>query len=204
MEIIDKLFDEKGLEELAEQITKILFKRFHLGSYDYEDLKSEVVLFLLENRQKFKRANSLNFSYLVVATRNYFTDKFLRRKRIVASISLDRSLTEEEETPIEVPDEGEIPPVVLLNIKEAFGLLKENLKESELETLCYYFHSVLYRKDDNPFLADKSQDAKYKAWSRLRPKISKLLLPFEFTEQEMKLLAEILLSECLQKKRLKE
>jgi len=186
----------EGIGELSKKIASIIRKEFS-SKVEFDDLVSEVALILLEKREEFCRRSSFNFSFLVIAVRNRLIDRYLRKKSLqTVSISEEK----EESRTLEESLEGEaFNAVALLNAQEAVELLKRELSEKELETLCFRVHSALYRKEENPFLVGKSRDAKDKAWSRLRPKVEKLLKEFDFTLEEAGLFGELLLSECLKK-----
>lgn len=202
MDVRKKLCKEMELEELTKDISRILYKNFFQLFESFEELQSEVTVTLLESRQKLCSKEKLNLAFLVTSVRNRLIDKFFRSKKLEATEFSD--LEDEEGNRLEVPYEDNISPIALLNVREAIEELKSELKESEIETLCYYLFSVMYRKEENPFLKEKSSDARYKAWSRLRPKVGEILKPFEFSEEEMKLMAELLLSEFLMEERFKE
>jgi hypothetical protein len=200
MDLIEKFCKGENVVELSKEIAKILFKNFKSAVETVQELESEVVLVLLERKEKLCREpERLSFSYLVLSVRNALVDKFFRSKKI--SSLLFSEISEENGSPLKIKAEG-FSPLSLLNVREAFEKLKKELSEKEMEILCYYFHSVLYRKEEKPFLKNKSQDAKYKAWSRLRPKVKELLKNYDLTEKEIGLLGELLLSEFSRNERL--
>jgi len=200
MSSIEKFCREKEVTELCKELAKALSKNFKTVVETTEELESEVAIVLLERREKLcKELERISFSYLLLTVKNALIDKSYRSKNPLTVLFSESS---EENDPLLTLKAQNPSPVSLLNVKEAVKKLKETLPERELETLCYYFHSVLYRKDENPFLKGKSQDAKYKAWSRLKPKVKELLKDYHLTEEEIGLLGELLLSEFLKKNRL--
>jgi DNA-directed RNA polymerase specialized sigma24 family protein len=197
----EKLCGGSG-EELKELSAKIaaIIKREFSSRLDFEDLASEVALILLEKREELCKRRSLNLSFLVITVRNRLIDKHVRKKSLQTVSIFEK---EEESRSLEESLEGEtFNALALLNAREAVELLKGELSEKELETLCFRVHSALYRKEENPFLREKSKDARDKAWSRLRPKVEKLLKEFDFSPEEAGIFGELLLSECLKKFRL--
>ncbi|TCK06216.1 hypothetical protein [Phorcysia thermohydrogeniphila] len=199
MSLVEKLCKEKEIAELCREIARALSKNFKTVVETTEELESEVALVLLERKEKLcKELERISFAYLLLTVKNALIDKFFRSKNTLTVLFSESS---EESNFLSTLKAENFSPVSLLNVKEAIKKLKEVLSKGELETLCYYFHSVLYRKDENPFLSEKSQDAKYKAWSRLKPKVRELLKDYDLTEEEIRLLGELLLSEFLKKNR---
>jgi hypothetical protein len=89
----------------------------------------------------------------------------------------DLSLTQEEDKEQEIRVEGLLPPV-FVNFLEDSALnhlvlsLKEKLTKKELETLCWYVNKA-YKQ--NPKEVKVSDNALYKRWERLKPKLKKIL-----------------------------
>jgi len=198
MNLKEKLCNEGNFPELVKDVTKLIMKNFQSVVESFEELESEVALVLLEKRATLCKKREINLSLLSMVVRNSLIDKFFRSRKVK---EMNFSELETDGSSFDTPNERELSPLSLINVNEAVRRVKKSLSESELETLCYYLHSVLYRKEENPFLREKSKDAKYKAWSRLRPKVSELLSPFGFSDAEMKLFSEVLLSEYLSKNR---
>ncbi len=195
MNLKEKLCKEKDIKELVRDVTRIILKNFWSVVESFEDLESEVTVVLLEKRESLCRKKEINLSLLSMVVRNALIDKFFRSKKLNETF-----FSELEESGFDAEGK-ELPPLSIINVNEAIRRVKESLNESEIETLCYYLYSVLYRKEENPFLREKSRDAKYKAWSRLKPKVSEILSPFDFSDDEIRLFAERLLSEFLRKNR---
>ncbi len=193
----DELCSKEGVGKIAEQIAKFMLK--HFRNLSLQELVSEVALILLEKRKELCKKEVLELPFLAVVVRNRLYDKFFRKKEI-GSINFS-NLEGGDERRFEERIAVSHKITSLLTVKEAVNLLKEKLSQREIEILCYYLHSVIYRKEENPFLAGKSQDAKYKAWSRLKPKIREILKDFYFSEEEMRLFSELFLSECEGKSR---
>jgi len=198
MSIREKFCKEGNITEIARDISRLMMKNFKSVFESYEELESEIAVILLEKRGTICRKKEVNLSLLTIIVRNALIDKFFRSRKFNELVF---SEFEGNGNSLDTVDEGELSPLSLINVNEAVRLVKGSLSKNELETLCYYLHSVLYRKEENPFLRGKSKDAKYKAWSRLRPKVSELLSPFRFSDAEMRLFSEILLSEFLRKNR---
>jgi RNA polymerase sigma factor (sigma-70 family) len=194
--IKEKLCKGKGeeIEELSQKIAGIIRKEFG-AKLEFEDLVSEVVLILLEKREEFCSRKEINLSFLVISIRNRLTDKYLRKKSF-QTVSISEK-QEEEERPLEERLEASpFDVIALLNAQEAVEHLKKELTEKELEILCYRVHSAFYKKEENPYLRDKSRNARDKAWSRLRPKVEKLLKEFNLDGEEAGIFGQLLLSEC--------
>ena len=163
------------------------------------DLKSEVSLILLEKKEKLCSKTNINLSYVLFAVKNAVIDKYFRVKTFnqIAFSDFDS-----ENKPLPEEDfskDRELSPVLFVNSLEALESLKFNLSKKELEILCYRIYSEI--SNNNPFLSEKSADAKYKAWSRLKRKISELLAPFEFSSDEFKYFINIVVSEICEKLR---
>jgi len=198
--IKEKLCSGKGreLEELSQKIAAIIRSKLNFN-FELDDLTSEVALILLEKREELCRRD-FNLSFLVVVVKNRLMDRYVRRK-FLQTVSLFES--EEEGKSLEETLEGEtFNAIALLNAQEAVELLKRELSDREFETLCFRVHSALYRRENNPFLKASSKDAKNQAWSRLRPKVERLLKEFDFSLEEMGIFGELLMSECLKRIRL--
>ena len=200
MNIKKELCVKKNITELSKSIAIKLKEKFKTVLETVQEIESEVAVILLEKREIFCKKEQLTFSYVLLAIRNALIDNYFRIKEsTVVKISID---SDSDENPIDIEEKKKLSPVSILAIGEAFQILQEALTPNEYETLCYYFFSVLYRKEENPFLKEKTEAAKYKAWSRLKPKIQKLLKDFDLEEPEMKELALRITSDCLSKKRL--
>ncbi len=198
MNLKEKLCKDGEIAEVVKDVSRLIAKNFWSVVESFEELESEVAVVLLEKKPNLCKKGKINLSLLSMVVRNALIDKFFRSKKLN---ELAFSEFEEEGSSFDAVDKRELPPLSIINVNEAVRKVKETLSESEIETLCYYLYSVLYRKEENPFLKEKSKDAKYKAWSRLKPKISEILSPFDFSEEEMKLFARNFLSEFLRKTR---
>ncbi len=197
MNVKEVFCQEGNILKISRTITSAIYKDFKTVVECFEELESEVTLVLIERKEKLCKRKDLNLSFLILSVRNALIDKFFRTKnsRLFTVIFSDME-DEEKGKRIEILlEESSLHPIALLTVKEALKELKNSLSSSELETLCYFFHSKLHRKETNPFLKEKSPDAKYKAWSRLKLKVREILKPFELTEDELRLIAEALLSE---------
>jgi len=186
-----------GLENLARRIAAIVSSEFS-QVLEFEDLVSETALILLERKSQLCSRPKINLSYLVITVKHRLTDKFLRKKHLKTQ-SIYEGESEGERT---IEDTLKVPavhPIIYLNAKEALERLKEELSDKEFEILCYRAHSALYPKEENPFLRDKSRAAKDKAWSRLRPKVEKILEDFGFNIKDVGVFGELLMSECERK-----
>jgi len=191
MEFRKALCEEEEIYEIAQAVAKVLFKKIKFQFIeDLDDLTSEVAVILLEKRELFCSLKELRFSYVVAAVRNHLFDKYIRKNY------LDEKNLDEIEEPVFANNYIEE-----IATKEAIEKLKRELTEKEMETFLYFLFSTFYKKEENPFLSNKSRDAKYKAWSRLKPKVAEILKEFDFTGEEMKKLGEALLSEYLPKSR---
>jgi len=198
MSIKEELCVKEDITELSKKIAAKLREKFKTVFETTQEIESEVVVILLERKESFCKKEQLTFNYILLSVRNALIDRYFRVKESsVVKVSI-----EDEENPIDVEEKRELSPVSLLAVREAFEILKESLTKSEYEILCYYFFSVLYRKEENPFLEEKSEAARYKAWSRLKPKVQEILKDFELEEEEMKKLGFLVTSDCLSKKRL--
>jgi hypothetical protein len=198
MSIKEELCVKEDITELSKKIAAKLREKFKTVLETTQEIESEVVVILLERKESFCKKEQLTFNYILLSVRNALIDRYFRVKESsVVKVSI-----EDEENPIDVEEKRELSPVSLLAVREAFEILKESLTKSEYEILCYYFFSVLYRKEENPFLEEKSEAARYKAWSRLKPKVQEILKDFELEEEEMKKLGFLVTSDCLSKKRL--
>ena len=197
--IKEKLCKGKGeeIEELSRKIAGIIQKEFST-KLEFEDLVSEVALILLEKRKEFCSREELNLSFLVISVRNRLIDRYLRKKSF-QTVSISEKQEEEERLLEERLEASPFNVIALLNAREAVELLQKELTEKELEVLCYRVHSALYKKEENPYLKDKSRNARDKAWSRLRPKVEKLLKEFDFDLEEAGIFGQLLLSECQKK-----
>jgi len=195
MNLKEKLCKEGKITEIVKDVTRIIMKNFRSVVESFEELESEVAVILLEKKNSLCRKKEINLSLLSMVVRNALIDKFFRSKKLSETF-----LSELEDSGFDA-EKRELPPLSIINVNEAIRKVKESLNENEIETLCYYLYSVLYRKEENPFLKEKSRDAKYKAWSRLKPKVSEILSPFDFSDDEIRLFAEKFLSEFLKKNR---
>ena len=195
MNLKEKLCSEGKISEIVKDVTKLILRNFRSVVESFEELESEVAVVLLEKKDSLCRKKEINLSLLSMVVRNTLIDKFFRSKKLSETF-----FSELEDSGFDA-EKRELPPLSIINVNEAIRKVKESLNENEIETLCYYLYSVLYRKEENPFLKEKSRDAKYKAWSRLKPKVSEILSPFDFSDDEIRLFAERLLSEFLRKNR---
>jgi hypothetical protein len=195
---VKKVFCQEGkVLKISRSVASSIYTDFKTVVESFEELESEVTLVLIERKEKLCQRENLNLGFLILSVRNALIDKFFRAKNSRPFTVIFSDMEDEESGKrIELLlEESSLHPVTLLTVKEAVKELKSSLSPLELETLCYFFHSQFHRKEPNPFLREKSQDAKYKAWSRLKPKVRELLKPFEPTEEELRLIAETLMSE---------
>jgi DNA-directed RNA polymerase specialized sigma24 family protein len=188
---------EERLNELIRLVAATIKKKFKEfdGILEFEELVSETALILLEKKEELCRRQKVNFSFLVKVVRNRLIDKYTRKKQLLTESLFEGE--EEDERALEQKLEGApFNPIVLLNAREALERLKEELSDREFEILCHKVHSALYKKEENPYLKGKSRAAKDKAWSRLRPRVEKLLKEFDLELEEMDILKELIMSEC--------
>ena len=199
--IKEKLCQNKeGIKELSEKVAAILKREFR-SELEFEELVSETALILLEKRGELCQRERLCLSFLVVMVRNRLIDRYLRRKKF-QTVSIFHE-TEENGKSLEEKLEGDpFNIIALLNGEEALELLKNELNDREFEVLCFKVHSALYKREENPFLAGRSRNAKDQAWSRLRPKVERILKKFDFSLEDMEVLSQLILSECFRKFRL--
>jgi len=163
-----------------------------------EDLRSEIVIILLEKREKLCSKANINLSYVLAAVRNAILDRYFRIKKLPIQIASEVNNGGEV---MDIPENtGSISLLLSINAAEALEVVKSSLSESELEVFCFKLHSSI-STEDNPFLKDRSPDAKYKAWSRLKGKLRDLLSPFNFSEEEFRYFASLAMSELCRKVR---
>ncbi|MEO2069685.1 MAG: hypothetical protein ABGX27_09300 [Desulfurobacteriaceae bacterium] len=202
---IRKIYDSKeDFEKVVSKLESIIGDKFGYLFESKDDLKSEIALILLEKKEKLLKAPNLRFGYLVATVKNALQDKFVKKKRLLYcsfsdSFESDKENDDKGYSFEELIKDESIPEVVKVLVFDYVKFLKERLKDSELEVLCYRFWNEIYKREENPFLKDKSENAKHKAWSRLRPKISELLS--DFSEEELILFIRVFMSEVCQRNR---
>jgi|GEM_PF-6231246 uncharacterized protein (UPF0335 family) len=204
MNIREVLCAKKDIAGLCKKIATVLKSKFKSVFETVEELESEVAVILLEKREVFCKEEELSLGFLITSVRNALIDKYFRgKKKLPTELFSDKEKEDKEgkKRPEEFEFKEELSLISFLTVREVFEKLRESFSENEYETLCYYFYSVLHKNEENPFLSEKSASAKYKAWSRLKPKVRKILEEFELEEEEVKCLAHLVMSDCLDKNR---
>ncbi|SNR65755.1 hypothetical protein [Desulfurobacterium atlanticum] len=185
--------DKEKLREIAGKIAGTLIKRFseyekHLlkeqfGDITSEVLESEVVRIILEKRQKLQDREEVSFSFLYTIVKNKLIDEYVKKKTVTGSEPIEADVFKE--------DVNYVRKIFILELVE---IVKENFSERELEILCWVISKE--RKEESGFLKEMSQNAKYKAWSRLKPKLSDVFKNCGgVNEEEFFLFCEIFMSE---------
>jgi len=194
-----KQFFLEEIRRVALQSKMESLLRTRIGDDYPEEVLSALILKLFSMKEAILRKEEVNRSYIRKVIRSCLVDA-VNKEAGVTIVSTNNPVKYDEEGRVREFEElfgHEENKDMEIEAKELFDEILSILSEKDIDTLCYYLNTKIYKREVK--IKGMSKDALYKRWERLRKKIRKRLA-YMPSEEEIRVFAERFLSEVCAKR----